>query len=91
MTSGAPPAGLTACHTGNAIQIADGSIIANGPMQLSRTDTGGMAAIGGGWHISQAQMAERDVNTVGMPRPGYQLTPEQAALFGVPFGTARVS
>jgi len=85
----------------NSVLTADGNIMPapeglvqngqfTGPIQLERSDTGGLQAIGGGWHVSMAQMAGMDINTLGMPRPGFMLTEPQARAFGLPQGSAVV-
>mmetsp|Transcript_45849 Transcript_45849/g.109437 ORF Transcript_45849/g.109437 Transcript_45849/m.109437 type:complete len:575 (+) Transcript_45849:77-1801(+) len=65
----------------------------DGPVQVQRTQTGGLAAIGGGWQLSGSMMAQMDSNTVGLPANGgggNQFTPQQAQFFGLPPGSVLV-
>eukprot|EP00290_Baffinella_frigidus_P007367 CAMPEP_0180131982 /NCGR_PEP_ID=MMETSP0986-20121125/8730_1 /TAXON_ID=697907 /ORGANISM="non described non described, Strain CCMP2293" /LENGTH=597 /DNA_ID=CAMNT_0022071935 /DNA_START=216 /DNA_END=2009 /DNA_ORIENTATION=- len=61
----------------------------DGPVQVQRTMTGGLAAIGGGWQLSGTKLAQMDTNTVGFPGLGL-MNPQQALFFGLPAGSAVV-
>mmetsp|Transcript_63182 Transcript_63182/g.131397 ORF Transcript_63182/g.131397 Transcript_63182/m.131397 type:complete len:576 (+) Transcript_63182:242-1969(+) len=85
----------------NSVKQSDGSTAAapeglvengqfTGPVQLERSDTGGLQAIGGGWHVTATEMAGMDANTLGLPRAGYVLNDMQARAFGLPPGSAVV-
>jgi serine/threonine protein phosphatase PrpC len=81
---------LVSAPNGSTVRTNTGSLIANGPLQLTHTDTGGLMSVGGAWHLTSEQMAEKDMAALGMPREGYVLSPEQATRFGVPIGSALI-
>mmetsp|Transcript_13464 Transcript_13464/g.31645 ORF Transcript_13464/g.31645 Transcript_13464/m.31645 type:complete len:572 (+) Transcript_13464:208-1923(+) len=80
-------------HSGEQMKAPEG-IVSNGqftgPLQLERSDTGGLQAIGGGWHVTATQMAGMDMNTMGFPRAGFVMTEAQTQAFGLPAGSAVV-